>query len=435
MRSFERNGSGTSLNMSGLCSPRSMGREAPDWRMSRRAVLAGAAGMALVPKPVRASDRSLRFSAPPWADYRSVERRQFEAARQLTPQAVTAGASWRNDMDHSHLADVGDAATLLDRPADDPARRFVLTPEVLGTLLSVNELTPIESPRRMDATLVLFALRACAVVDPARIGTPLDAVELSVVELDHLRPRCVLGVWHRIDNRIAVFSGSTVPNRHALALQASAFARAEAGGPVWRIANILPTGRHDFTVGSHGGWQPAALRSAGLNGVPIIQPALRSSTGRLNWQDLTLDAGAVLDNIHPAVTPVDAHGAAFSSEGCMTLAERVPPLRWSARPPDWKTFAFMAEMRQRPVGERRIYSLALLTGADAWLAAWGSPAPRLRYGSRGPGVANLGQAMAMRAGDTFDVAMLHRWMTVGEGAAPVAFRDGNYRFSVGRASP
>lgn len=406
----------------------SRGTGCRDWGISRRMALAGAVGVALVPTAVRASDGSHRFSAPPWASYPSVERRQVEAARLLTAEQVTAGISWRNDMDHSHLAGVEGVATLLDRPADDPARRFVLTPEILGVLLSANDLSPIESPRRMDATLVLFALRACTIVDQTQVGLPLEAVELSVTETDHLRPKCVLGVWRRADNRVAVFSGSTVPNRYALTLQAAAFVRAGAGGPVWRIANVLPTGRHDFTVGAHGGWQPTAFRSADLSGAATIQPALRSSTGQLAWRDLTLDAGTVLDNIHPAVTPADAHGAAFSSEGCLTLAERAPPLRWTARPPDWKTFLAMAEVRHRPNRERRIHSLALLTGAEAWLAAQGSAASRLRYGSRGPGVAALRQAMTMRGGDTFDAAMLHRWMTAGDGAAPVAFRNGDDRF-------
>lgn len=399
----------------------------PTPAISRRAVLAGVS-LGLIPDTGRAGDERRHFSPPPWANLRSIERRQAEAARRLAPNGVIAGTNWRDDMDHSHLADVRSIATVLDGPADDPARRFVLTPRILGALLAANDLAPIEAPRRMDGTLVLFALRACTIVDPAQVGLPLEAVELSVSETDHLRPRCVLGVWRRADDRLAVFSGSTVPNRHALTLQAAAFARAGAGRPVWRIANVLPTGRHDFTVGAHGEWQPTALRSAGLTGAAIIQPALRSSSGLLAWRDLTLDAGAVLDNIHPAVTPADAHGAAFSSEGCLTLAEREPPLRWTARPPDWQTFLALAEARRRPVRESRIHSLALLTGSDAWLAAEGNPAPRLRYGSRGPRVATLRQTMALPGGDTFDAAMLGRWMTTGEGAPPVAFPDGDLRF-------
>lgn len=426
MGQLVRGGSATgSAKCAGPCRSPSIGRAVGDALISRRAALSGAAGFALVPDKVMARDDHQRFSAPPWANYRSVERRQIEAARRLSPNVIAAVTSWRDDMDHSHMADDGNVATLLDQPVNDTAKRFVLTPEVLAALLDANELGPIEAPWRLDATLVLFALRACTIVDPGQTGLPLNAVELSVAEIDHLRPQCVLGVWRRSDNRIAVFSGSTVPNRHALTMQAAAFSRAGPGRPVWRIANVLPTGRHEFTVGAHGGWQPTALRSASLSGIATIQPALRSSTGLLAWRDLTLDAGAVLDNVHPAVTPANAHGASFSSEGCLTLAERAPPLRWSARPPDWHNFLDLAEVRHRPHRERRIHSLALLTGADAWQAAQGNAVFRLRYGSRGPRVATLRHAMGLRAGDTFDAAMLHRWMTAGEGAAPVAFGEGD----------
>lgn len=388
--------------------------------VTRRAALAGAAGALLVPAAANASGPSWRFAPPPWDAYRSGDQRNREAARLLPPGEVAAGARWRDDLDHSHLAAVKAAATLLDLPTEDPGRRFRLTPGALAVLLSANSMAPIETPRRMDGTLMLFALRGRVVADPAQIGLPLEAVDLSVAEVDHQSPRCVLGVWHRADSRIAVFAGSTVANRHAMALQARAFARARAGGPVWRIANVLPTGRHDFTVGDHGGWHPAALRGAAR------QPALRSSTGRLAWRDLTLDVAAVMDNIHPAKTPEDPQGAAFSSYGCLTVAERRPPTTWSLQPPDWRTFATLADVR--PHG--RVHGLALLTGGEAWLAVQGTPAPRLRYGSKGSHVTALRRAMGLAGGDAFDTAMLQRWLSAGAGAAPVVLREGDYRFPV-----
>lgn len=405
-----------------------MGEDSPESGMVRRAVLVGAALAMAAPRTVLARDADFSFAAPPWSNYRSVERRQAEAERLLTPPEVDAVTGWRDDMDRAHLAGIEAAAALLDRPADDPLRQFQLTPDGLAALLSANVMSPIEARDRMDQTLVLFALRGCTVVDPGEVGRPLETATLAVAELDHLTPRCVLGVWRRADSRIAVFPGSTVPNRHAMAMQAAAFARAEGHRPVWRIANVLPTGRYDFTVGAHGGWQPAALRSADLAGRATIQPALRSSSGRLAWRDLRLDVGVVLDNIHPAMTPADSRGAAFSSEGCLTLAEREPPPRWSPRPPDWQTFSQLAEVRRVGRGQRRSHSLALLTGIEAWLAAQGTAAPRLRYRSKGPEVAALRRTMGLPGGDVFDAEMLRRWMTAGEGAAPVAFPEGDARF-------
>lgn len=389
--------------------------------MSRRAVLAVAGGLALVPRTVLARDGAMHFSAPPWSSYHSMERRQTEATRQLMPPEIPAPGTWREDMDHAHLAGLATAASLLDRPEDDPARQFVLTPGGLAALLSANSFAPVVSRDRMDETVVLFALRGCTVADPTQVGRPLEAVELTVSGLDYLTPRCVLGVWRRTEERIAVFAGSTVPNRHALGLQAAAFARGEGRGQVWRIANVLPTGRHEYTVGSHGGWQPAALRSADLAGRATIQPAMRSSSGSLAWRDLTLDPGVVLDNLHPALAPAsDRYGAEFSSEGCLTLAEREPPARWSARPPDWQAFSTLGDLTPRPRRARRIHSLALLTGAEAWLAAQGEAAVRLRYGSRGPAVTALRETLRLPGGAVFDMPVLQRWLASGA-AGPVAF--------------
>ena len=80
--------------------------------MSRRAALAGAAGLVFVPKGVLASEGPQRFAPPPWSGYRSVERRQAEASRLLTPDEATAGVGWRDDMDRSHLAGIHAVATL-----------------------------------------------------------------------------------------------------------------------------------------------------------------------------------------------------------------------------------------------------------------------------------------------------------------------------------
>ena len=399
-----------------------------DAGVSRRAALIGAAAGSLFPAVTHAADPSWRFGSPPWEGYRSGEQRDREAARLLPPAEAAGGAKWRDDMDHSHLAGVRPAAAMLDLPAAHPGRGFRLTPGALAVLLAANSMGPIETPRRMDGELFLFALRGCVVADPAQIGLPLEAVDLSVAELDHLSPRCVLGVWRRRENRLAVFSGSTVPNRHAMALQARAFARARMGAAVWRIANVLPTGRHDFVVGDHGGWHPAALRAVGLAGSGAAQPALRSSTGRLAWRDLVFDPGPVMDNIHPAVTPENAHGAAFSSYGCLTVAERRPPRTWTLQPPDWRAFSTLAEVRLD--GGRRIHGLALLTGAEAWLASQGAPEARLRHGSTGPAVTALRHAMGLGGGDVFDIGMLRRWVGAGAGAAPIAPRTGDYRFAV-----
>lgn len=369
--------------------------------MTRRAALTGAA--LAVPTLAWATPEARVFAQPPWAGYRSSARRQLEAMQHLSVPELTAPATeWRADLDLSALADLPAAIKLLDQPEDDPARQFRLTTRTLAALFAANGLDPVETRERMDEQLILFALRGCTLIDPAMTGVPVKAVTLSVQSVDHVAPRCVIGVWRRDQKRIAVFSGSTVPNRWAMAMQAAAFA--QPGRTVWRMANVLATGRHDFIVGAHGGWQPSALISAGRDGRAIPQPAFRSKSGLLSKADLVLDPVVVLDNIHPALTPADPQGAAFSSEGCLTIAERAPPAEWTRSPPDWSTFSELARVRRLPARERKLHGLVLLTGAEAWMAANGQAVERVRYGSRGPMAEAALRAAGFRRGDLIDLA-------------------------------
>ena len=57
------------------------------------------------------------------------------------------------------------------------------------------------------------------------------------------------------------------------------------------------------------------------------QPGLRSVTGAFSIADVRLDDAVIMDNIHPGLTPADAYGAGFSSEGCLTVVERATPDR------------------------------------------------------------------------------------------------------------
>lgn len=369
--------------------------------MTRRAALTGAA--LAVPTLAWATPEARVFAQPPWAGYRSSARRQLEAMQHLSAPELTAPATeWRADLDLSALADHPAAIKLLDRAEDDAARQFRLTTRTLAALFAANGLEPVETRERMDEQLILFALRGCTLIDPAMTGVPVKAVTLSVQSVDHVAPRCVIGVWRRDRKRIAVFSGSTVPNRWAMAMQAAAFA--QPGRTVWRMANVLATGRHDFIVGAHGGWQPSALISAGRDGRAIPQPAFRSKSGLLSKADLVLDPVVVLDNIHPALTPADPQGAAFSSEGCLTIAERAPPAEWSRSPPDWSTFSELARVRRLPARERKLHGLVLLTGAEAWMATNGQAVQRVRYGSRGPMAEAALRAAGFRRGDLIDLA-------------------------------
>src|SRR6185436_8526174 len=99
---------------------------------------------------------------------------------------------------------------------------------------------------------------------------------------------CVIGVYRRGTRQLAVFPGSTVPNRALMERQ-----RASGSGAT--IANLLPTGCYTYHVGQH----------RAVTGAFILQPhvvVLRT------LDDLCYDVRDVWqphspgDNIHPGFT-------------------------------------------------------------------------------------------------------------------------------------
>jgi peptidoglycan hydrolase-like protein with peptidoglycan-binding domain len=222
---------------------------------------------------------------------------------------------------------------------------------------------------------VLFGLRGCQLVEPSTNGF-VSTVQLSEDLPDHNDYHCVLGVWKRSTNQLAVFSGSTVPNWKLMNLQK------ENGG---QRANMLLTGRYSYTVGQH----------RAVTGAFIQQPnvvVLRSN------DDLMYEIGDVFerhspaDNIHPGFSPKDAK---FSSAGCQTV-----PGSWDAKSGHtgiWSQFrraAGLSDDNRSRWGEKFIYML--LTGREARLVATGGERARLtrlRFGARGPAVEALQMAL------------------------------------------
>lgn len=380
---------------------------------SRRKVLQGLAGAAAcaLAAPGQARDLVMRYAEPPWSGRGTPAERLAEARRRLGAFLQPNPAvpqDWREDADLAHLAVHNQAAALLDSDEGTATREFLLTTHVLEALLEAGELEGAVYPVSADPGLCLFALRGCVPVSPDDVAEARSGVRLRVARIDHLRPRCVIGLWKKDQAQVIVFSASTVANRQAMDLQAAAFGRARAHqAPVWRVANTLAAGAHLFTQGRHGSWHPAALRSAALNGQAHRQPALRSLSGAVKRGDLVLDMAVVMDNVHPGLTPSDPGGAAFSSEGCLTICERRPIPGWSANPPDWAVFSSLLRLDPRRQPNRQ-FPLVLLTGAEGWLAANGASAPVLRYGAEGRRTGALRDSLGLPPQGRFDGAVLER---------------------------
>lgn len=278
------------------------------------------------------------------------------------------GARWASDADSPCYAHLGAAFS---------ADAFRLTGAVMRALCEVNAFQVDDLGPQ-----VLFGLRGCRILTPPPAGRPgwtemMDGVDLAEDVPDHFTWRCTLGVWDRDTDRVGVVSGSTVPNVHWMRLCVQGKDR----------ANLLPTGSYRYDVGTHRG-TPGCFMNPGPYAVLRTFDALcytRSDT----W-DRRATPG---DNIH--CTPHGEHGAAFSSAGCQTA------WGWVDGGNHRGFFAQLREMAgltPKAVNEPRAYRYVLLTGRDARLMTT-APDPgslrRLRFGSRGPRVAQL--AAALRA--------------------------------------
>ena len=229
---------------------------------------------------------------------------------------------------------------------------------------------------------VLFGLRGCRIADGWVAGEFADAVGLSEDLPDHVGYHCVIGVYRRGTNQIAVFPGSTVPNWALMERQ-------RAAGSSGKIANLLPTGCYSYHIGQH----------RAVTGAFVLQPdvvVLRSLDDLVYEVTDVWEQHSPGDNIHPGFS---GQQALFSSAGCQTV-----PGRWTAansHQGTWANFRAAAGLgADDRSGWGRKYTYCLLTGRDARLMSdgeSGSELARLRFGSSGAVVSSL-QAQLAAAG-------------------------------------
>jgi hypothetical protein len=293
-------------------------------------------------------------------------------------------ASWASDdvsVDYRHLLpDAGQSGS------------FQFSAAHLSALARSNR---FELPE--ESSLVVFGLRGARITG-ANDGAFHNQVELEEDMPDHQASHCLLGVWNRALNQIAVFTGSTVPNQSHMQKMVDGTSN----------SNMLLTGKHKLRVGTHRGHYRGMLREGEKRVI------VRS---RDNLEYTTLDdfeSATPGDNIHPSF---HSHDQAYSSAGCLTvrgLATRDDAKTNADRhsdpgdkTPGWATFRERLGLtRDRaPASEDgREFYLILLTGREARLVSSAGTAAslqRLRFGSEGPDVLAL-QTYLQAHGDYTD---------------------------------
>jgi N-acetylmuramoyl-L-alanine amidase len=299
------------------------------------------------------------------ADAEPVVHPVWAEAAGTRPVLGEADVRWAPDdrnIDYRHLA-----------AAFDP-HPFTFTPALLERLCALNRFDVKAGQHQ-----VLFGLRGCQFAGDAAPTGWVSSANLSEAVPDHKNARCILGVWNRSTGQFRLFTGSTVPNWKLME-------RFREGGD---HANMLPTGRYLFHVGTHRPGSRGEVRGAFLEHGDVV--VLRT----LNDLEYAIgdvwDSGNFGDNIHPARLDGGAHAPFFSSAGCQTVPGNVYDGRHTGKWAEFRTAAGLsASSPGSEDGRRFVY--AMLTGRDARLIAQGKQDAvlmRLRFGSSGADVTAL----------------------------------------------
>ncbi|GIL40491.1 peptidoglycan-binding domain-containing protein [Roseiterribacter gracilis] len=264
-------------------------------------------------------------------------------------------------------------------PAPFDMTPFRVTPDALTALARWNRF-------ELQTPLVLVGIRGATILD----GPPDPAgVSLSERRVDHRRFNCVLGIWDRMRDRLALFTGSTVPNHLFVREQ---FIWGAGDG----IANQLPTGLYRHEVGTHGIDSRAPQFGAFRMESRI---AVRRALHALSYEASSpIALTRPYDNIHASGRSTDQTD--FSSAGCQTVrgwydATSGEPLHDYAKLRD----AAGLNWPHNPAQDGLALDYMLVTAREVRLAAqqsWTGDTLRLRAGSSGNDVASLQQALAAR---------------------------------------
>lgn len=262
---------------------------------------------------------------------------------------------------------------------------FTLQAQDLALLAEMNDF-PVG---RTGDTPILFGLRGCEIVSA---GDGLQSeVTLRDTRPTHKGVACVLGVWDRANERIAVFPGSTAP------MASIVWKHFKEGGP----GNILPTGFYGYIVGTHNG-KPGCflLRHSPEHFRTVV--VRRSRNNPVYDLSDQIDVCTPGDNLHPTGRDVADW---FSSWGCQVVRGRATSNAQHSGP--WADYRKAAGLTS-PEGEAgKHYDYMLLTGTEAMKAASARSQGRareltsrmslrrLRFGSAGPTVERLQKSLGL----------------------------------------
>lgn len=299
--------------------------------------------------------------------------------------------------DFAHLAEISSEG----RGLGFDSRPFKVDHDALALFCALNDIAPDGTER------VLFGLRGADLDPPeGKSHQPLALLgHVAEARFDHDVRRCVLGVWDRQAREVALFEGSTVPNRTNMKKQ---IGQADGDRILASTCNMLPTGRYRYVCGAH----RKTLNGAFVMAEKVV--VLRSCNDMRYGLDDIWDACRPGDNIHPAFRGSGVR--TFSSAGCQTVAGDGDG---GSHTGDWAAFRKAAGLlRSGKADHGRRFDYLLLTAREmrlmrflldrcggmpgaADIAALAAHYGRLRFGASGLRVAALQKALGAGQDGTF----------------------------------
>jgi Putative peptidoglycan binding domain len=252
---------------------------------------------------------------------------------------------------------------------------FLLTDEHLQKLWDINAF-PVPKDR-----WVFFGLRGCLPADDGDHSFA-NAHAVNVEAVDYVHPRCTIGQW-RPGGEFALFAGSTVPHRKHVAAS-----RTTAGA-----------GTSQLMTGSYPDYRKGIHKAGSNTGHEAFRqdnklPVQRSGDDLDFDTDDRVEFEQPFDNLHAAWSHGVDHES-FASAGCQVVVG-FPKCRQRENRSDtgpWKVF------KENAYGiAQNSFFYVLLTGHDAERVAHAAAplAPQVRYGSKGPLVTLVQEALKQR---------------------------------------
>lgn len=199
--------------------------------------------------------------------------------------------------------------------------------------------------------IILFAFRGCLPKDYDKNILSDHAIhfkstdQLKRVSVNYLNPRCTIGIWDRVTDKIALFPGSTLPSKHYVKRHPSSAT----------TLNVLCPGCYQLRKGIHPrneqGFQPhqaLLMDGFGIVGLPQINNT-STSTG-FSSRIANYDVVRAGDNLHAGrMEPTHKSYSSlfklkYSSSGCITVVGQPKEyLRYNHQHTAWNSWTTFIE--------------------------------------------------------------------------------------------